>query len=171
MLGNKKYTTIGLLVLLIVTLIGVAIYMTFSLTATPEPVRTTQKVKAEGETFNKVVVLNTTPTGTASNAANGVSPTISSSPLTQSTGAPNATPTEIILAYKNPTVTGGVLSGTPVVTGGVSGTISPIPSSSLSGTVVPSVTKIQSLPQTGLITNSLFIVVAATTLIFVAFIF
>lgn len=169
---QRKQVTIGLLITVILILVGVALYMTLFYTAVPEPERTTQKVKAEGETFNKVVVLNSNePT----NPPSAINPTdVSSSPTppvggptgAQEAALPNATPTEIILAYKNPTVTPG-LSGAVSAT---TGTITPTEAIK-SGTPSASITKMKSLPQTGLLTNSLVAVGTALTLIVVSFVF
>ena len=143
------------LIFVAVIMVVVTIYMGTTMlfnnnnTATQPVVKT--KVKASDEGFQKVVVLNNPtatptvpePTGVVVGAAN----TITMTP----------TPTEIILAFNTPAVS-TYLSPTIGFTTPVS-------------TTSATITRMQTLPKTGFVNNSLILFAVASTLVFVAFLF
>lgn len=164
---KKGIIVVGLFVA-IVGLVAGGIYMTMTLNKQDQGTapRTTQTVKAENKVYNKVVLLN-------NNSAPSTSPSISDTPpvagssATQTALTPtdsaaplSVTPTEIILAYKNPPLT-----NEPDAT--LSATLSP----SVSNATTQEPTKLTRLPTTGVYTNSLIIFAVSSTLIFLAFIF
>lgn len=141
------------LIFVVVIMVVVTVYMgttlLFNSSATQPVVKT--KVKASDEGFQKVVVLDN-PT---------VTPTISAPPTVMIAAAGTLsitpTPTEIILAFNTPAVT-SYLSPT-------SSFVSPV------STTSATITRMQTLPKTGFVNNSLILFAVASTLVFVAFLF
>jgi hypothetical protein len=117
-------------------------------TPTTQPVVKT-KVKASDEGFQKVVVLNN-PTATPT-------PTVVPTGVVAAAGILTPTPTEIILAFNTPAVS-NYLSPTSSFAAPVS-------------TTSATITRMQTLPKTGFVNNSLILFAVASTLVFVAFLF
>lgn len=152
MIKDKSKATTAVLVIMSIFLIGAVVYITSLLTTgNGEPSKAApQKTKAANTTYSRTLALNTTsvkipPTETPT-------PVIEETPAITGTEALTPTPTEIILAYKNPTITGESTISAQITT-----TISP--------------TKVKGLPDAGFVYNGLIIFAAAGLLIFFSFLF
>ncbi len=115
-------------------------YIGYMLTSAPEKTSSVapRKTKAQDAGYSRVIPLAVTIS---------VSPTIgiSTSP----------TPTEIILAYQNPTVTGSVST----------------PSATVTASTSPTPTKTTTLPKSGFINNAIVLFGVSALVIFISFIF
>lgn len=124
-----------------------------------------KKTKAQSTNYNKLIAVN------QKTGAQDISPTIQVTPtltiIPASSTDPNLSPTETILAVTKTT-------GSPTPKLSITGSTTPVMSltpannSSLSGTISP--TKPNSLPKTGIITNSIIMFGAAGLLVFFSFI-
>ncbi len=151
---NKKSKIIT--VLLLVMTVGLMLsifYIGYVLTATPEksPQIAPRKTKAQSTGYSKIISLNTQGGLQNTQLTPTVTPTGSPTPSISLTPSP----TEIILAYQNPTVT--TTMSTPSVTVTASASATP--------------TKTRSLPETGFITNAIVLFGVSVLVIFVSFIF
>lgn len=134
---NKKSKIVTIILLVMTVGLMLAIfYIGYVLTAnTEKPTAIApQKTKAQTGSYSKFIALETT--------GGGISPAIS--------------PTEIILAYQNPTTT---LFAT------ASGTVTP----KVTVTITP--TKTATLPRSGFITNAIILFGVSALVIFISFIF
>lgn len=145
--GKAKVTTIIFLITAFF-LLGAIVYISSLLTSGSGETSNIapQTTKAANITYSKLVALNTSPTEPT--ATEIVTPSEIISPTEEGT----PTPTEIILAYNNPMVTGTATNAAQIST-----TLSP--------------TKVKNLPNSGFVYNGLVIFGAATLLVFFAFIF
>lgn len=153
-----------------ILLIGVIFYISNLLISGDDKTRSSaiapQKTKAANVTYSKLIALNNIPpelTLTPTLAPTST-PVISTTPATSSeinksfiemggtTGAPTPTPTEIILAYTNPSITGEAS-----LEAGITLTITP--------------TNVKDLPDAGFVYNGLIIFAAAMVLVFFSFLF
>lgn len=127
-------------------------YIGYILTQTPEKNSqiAPQKTKAQNISYSRIIALNRQNQPTVFPSVD-VSPTDFPSPTIYL----SPSPTEIILAYRNPVTTTPVSSISATVT------------SSLS----PSPTKITTLPKTGFINNTVIIFGSLLLFIFMSFIF
>jgi len=140
---NSKKTTV-ILLLVITILIFSIFYISFMLNQGGSEITTSptapKKIKAANVTYQKLLAVNRTVSEeipTEIPVTSEPSPTITPSP------------TEIILAYQNPTIT--------TTTDNSQETISP--------------TRVEALPESGFINNALIIFAASSLLIFISFIF
>ncbi len=138
---NSKKTTV-ILLLVITILIFSIFYISFMLNQGGSEITTSptvpKKIKAANVTYQKLLAVNRTvpeEIPTEIPVTSEPSPTITPSP------------TEIVLAYQNPTIT----------TDNSIETISP--------------TRVEALPESGFINNALIIFAASSLLIFISFIF
>ena len=138
-------------ILLVITavLVVISLYVAFLLadnsSTTSAPI-VSVKTKAQSKTYTRKIDFNLlTPTLTPTPT---LSPTLAVTPNEFS----SPTPTEVILAYNNPSPTDAT-------------------SDSLEITDSPTPTKTTTLPETGYINNALIIFASATLLIFLALIF
>lgn len=157
---NKNQAIVAALSITIVIMVVVTFYLrTFFFKDTSTSTVIQNQVKASNESYEKVLPINSaSPTALPS-----VQPSIGTAGLL---GTTTPSPTEIVLAYISPT---GLL---PTGSTTLSGTIGPTRNLTQSvSSPSAMVTKLQSLPQTGVITNAAIIMIIASTLIFVAFIF
>jgi LPXTG-motif cell wall-anchored protein len=152
---KSKIITTVLLVMTVGLMLSI-VYIGYMLTATPEksPQIAPRKTKAQSAGYSKIISLDTqsgldetqpTPTSMLT-----VSPTVSLTPAV----SVSPSPTEIILAYQNPTVTSG---STPSATVTASASATP--------------TRTATLPKTGFINNAIILFGVSALVIFVSFIF
>ncbi len=153
---KSKIVTIVLLVMTVGLMLSI-VYIGYMLTASPEksPQIAPRKTKAQSANYSKIISLDTqggldetqpTPTSLPT-----VSPTVSVTPAV----SVSPSPTEIILAYQNPTITNRVSSPSAAVTASASATP----------------TKTATLPKTGFINNAIILFGVSALVIFVSFIF
>lgn len=160
----KINTQTVIIISVIVVLLFSIVYISTVLNTKEQSAITPIKTKAANTTYKKLIALNVetvTPevSPTETEIPSDPSPTIEITPEVEATptdsvdGTP--TPTEVILAYNNPTVT-----------------VSSTGSSYLStDSKTPTPKKVSSLPETGFITNGLIIFAASSLMIFFAFLF
>jgi cytochrome c biogenesis factor len=170
MFQDKSKITTGLLIFMTIFLIGAIFYISNLLISGDNETKTSavapRKTKAANVTYSKLIALNNIspePTLTPTLAPTST-PAVSTTPATSSeinksfveaggtTEAPTPTPTEIILAYANPSVTGEASS-----------------EAGITSTIIP--TKVKDLPDTGFVYNGLIIFAAAMVLVFFSFLF
>jgi len=152
--GKSKISTIFLLVITFL-LLGSIIYISFLLNPPDKESSsiTPRQTKAANITYSKLIALNRSPTEVANNE--NLQPSVENSPVpteTTPTEMESPTPTEIILAYKNQSITGEATEA-----------------GQITSTVVP--TKVKNLPDVGFIYNGLVIFAAAMLLVFFSFLF
>lgn len=130
--GQAKIVTIILLVMTVGLMLAI-FYIGYVLTTNTEKPRTIapQKTKAQSGSYNKFIALEITPSLTP-------------------------TPTEIVLAYQNPT---------PTLSATASGTVTPKVTATITST------KVATLPQSGFITNAIILFGVSALVIFISFIF
>lgn len=157
---NKKSKIItAVLLIMTVGLMLSIVYIGYMLTAMPEksPQIAPRKTKAQSASYSKIISLNTqggldetqlTPTLT-------MTPTVSPSNSPTSSISITPSPTEIILAYKNPTITDRVS----------------LPSATVTASASATPTKTAVLPKTGFINNTIIFFGVSALVIFVSFIF
>lgn len=149
---NMKRKTTVILLIVIIFLIGAIFYISWQLNSDingTSPI-VPRKTKAASKTYSKLIALNVT--GTAS-PTNIVEPTLEPTiePTIEVLPTNIISPTEIILAYANPTEA--------------------ITSASYSSQLQSTPTGVNALPETGFINNTLIVFAVSGLLIFISFIF
>lgn len=155
MLKIKPKTTTIFLLLVTFLLIGSIAYISSILTTGSGETSkiAPKKTKAASITYSKYLALNTAPGGLnptatlipTSGPTSAISPTI----MISITNTP--TPTEVVLAYNNPSITITKAASTSATT--------------------PTITSIKNLPSAGFVYNGLVIFAAATLLVFFSFLY
>lgn len=161
-MSNKSKLITGLLLVLIIVLVGSVFYITTTLTGGSKSALTstpTRKTIASPKTYNKLIAIN------------------QGAPSPAPTGAVSPVPTEIILAYQNPTATIPPLTSTPttIPTGillvSPSVTQFPVSPTSYFDSSQTATSAASTLPETGFFNASLLFLTLASGFITLAFLF